>query len=185
VIAGVAKGTRLGPVPEGARPVSDRAREGLFSSLGGAVEDARVLDLYAGTGAMGIEALSRGATRATFVDRSRRAAAAIKENLRRTRLEPFGTVVAADVAEFLRRDARSGDPYDLVVCDPPYEMGLPEIDGVLADLASGWLPETPWTVVLTRGRRSSMPVIPLHWVVARQLAYGDTIVAMFREVRWA
>jgi 16S rRNA (guanine966-N2)-methyltransferase len=70
VIAGSAKGMRLGPVPPGVRPVSDRAREGLFSSLALEVPDARVLDLYAGTGAMGIEALSRGAEHAGFVDRA-------------------------------------------------------------------------------------------------------------------
>ena len=70
VVAGAARGRRLAPVPEGTRPVSDRAREGLFSSLGDAVVGAGVLDLFAGTGALGIEALSRGAAGATFVDRA-------------------------------------------------------------------------------------------------------------------
>ena len=86
VIAGSAKGTRLAPVPAGTRPVSDRAREGVFSSLGRSVERARVLDLFAGTGAMGIEALSRGAAEATFVDSSARAITTIHDNLGRTRL---------------------------------------------------------------------------------------------------
>ena len=87
VIAGAAKGVRLGTVPAGTRPVSDRAREGLFASLHERVRGARCLDLFAGTGALGIEALSRGAASAAFVERDRRAAAAVRDNLARTRLE--------------------------------------------------------------------------------------------------
>ena len=103
VIAGTAKGTRLGQVPAGVRPVSDRVREGLFSSIGPRIEEARVLDLYAGTGAVGIEALSRGAAHATFVDHAPPAVAAVRENLRRTGLEDRGAVVRSDVLRFLRR----------------------------------------------------------------------------------
>jgi len=80
VIAGTAKGVRLGPVPRGVRPVTDRAREGVFSSLGTGVPGARVLDLYAGTGAMAIEALSRGAEHATLVERDRAAVGAIRDS---------------------------------------------------------------------------------------------------------
>ncbi|HXF37509.1 MAG TPA: RsmD family RNA methyltransferase, partial [Actinomycetota bacterium] len=103
VIAGTAKGTHLASVPPGVRPVSDRAREGLFSSLGGAVAGAFVLDLYAGTGAVGIEALSRGAAGVVFVERAPAAVATIRENLRRTGLEALGEVVRADVPRFLHR----------------------------------------------------------------------------------
>ena len=81
IIAGTARGVRLGRVPHGVRPVSDRAREGLFSSLGDRVPGAEVLDLYSGTGALGIEALSRGAERATFVESDRASAAAVRANL--------------------------------------------------------------------------------------------------------
>jgi len=185
VIAGVAKGARLGPVPRGTRPVSDRVREGLFSSLGEAVVGARVLDLYAGTGALGIEALSRGAARATFVERSGPAAAAVRGNLERTHLADRGDPETVEVSTFLRRTDKSAGPFDLVLCDPPYELGSTELEVVLQELSTGWLPEGPWTVVLTRGRRSSTPVIPLHWVVARRLGYGDSLVVLFREVRWA
>src|SRR5687768_6998077 len=100
VIAGSAKGRQLVRVPAGARPVSDKAREGLFSSLGGRVEGARVLDLCAGTGARGIEALSRGAEEAVFVDRSAPAGAAIRANLDRTGLTDSGEVTRAEVARF-------------------------------------------------------------------------------------
>lgn len=184
VIAGSAKGARLSSVPAGVRPLSDRAREGLFASLGTAVDGAKVLDLYAGTGAMGIEALSRGASNATFVERSRPAIAALERNLEKTHLASRAGVVASETSAFLRRGS-SEAPFDLVLLDPPYDLGSPELDEVLALLASGWLAQEPWTVVLTRGKKSSTPVIPLHWVVSRQLGYGDSLVILFREVRWA
>jgi 16S rRNA (guanine966-N2)-methyltransferase len=181
IIAGSAKGIRLAPVPAGVRPMSDRAREGLFSSLGpGAVEGARVLDLYAGTGASGIEALSRGAAAAVFVDRAPSAVAVVKRNLAATRLGPRAEVHPAGVARFLSRNDRPGAPFDLVICDPPYDIGPADLDDVLRELARGWLPETAWTVALTRGRKSSMPVIPLHWAVAKRLRYGDSLVVVFR-----
>ncbi len=184
VIAGSAKGMKLGPVPVGVRPVSDRAREGLFSSLTPEVPGARVLDLYAGTGAMGIEALSRGAAEAEFVERGAEAAAMIHANLDRTRLSDRATVHLSDVQRFLAgpRPERS---FDLVLADPPYELGSPDLDSMLQDLSAGWLAGDGWTVVLTRGVKSSTPVIPVHWAVARQLRYGDSLVTLYREVRWA
>ena len=179
IVAGSAKGVRLGPVPPSVRPISDRAREGLFSSLGpGALEGLRVLDLFAGTGAAGIEALSRGADRAVFVDRAPAAVAAIRHNLTATKLEPRGHVVPSAAERFLCSADRPGAPYDLVICDPPYDLGPPELDEVLRDL-DGWLAEGS-TVVLTRGHKSSTGVIPLHWATARQLRYGDSLVFVFR-----
>src|SRR5207344_1587714 len=138
VIAGSAKGMRLGPVPPGVRPVSDRAREGLFSSLALEVPDARVLDLYAGTGAMGIEALSRGATHAVFVDRAYEASAAVHDNLDRTRLADRATVVTQDVAAFLAGAPPLGGPFDLVTLDPPYDIDAADLAAVLARLGPGW-----------------------------------------------
>ena len=181
IIAGTARGTRLGPVPSGTRPVSDRAREGMFSSLGGTVVGARVLDLYAGTGALGLEARSRGAVAATFVDRDRAAAAAIRDNLARTGLEP-AEVVTAEVERFLGRASDPASPADLVFLDPPYGLEGPALDRVLAQLGNRVLSTAGWTVVLTRGERSSTPVIPLHWSLARRLRYGDSLVFLYREV---
>lgn len=184
VIAGSAKGTRLGPVPAGVRPVSDRAREGLFSSLAPEVPRARVLDLFAGSGALGIEALSRGAEHTVFVESSPAAVAAIHANLGRTRLAERATVVLADVAAHLAV-ARPAAPFDLVLADPPYALEGPALDSVLRDLDSGWLAGDRWTVALTRDRKSSTPVVPVHWAVARRLRYGDSLVILYREVRWA
>lgn len=182
VIAGSARGVRLAPVPRGVRPVSDMAREGLFSSIADGVPGASVLDLYAGTGALGIEALSRGAERAVLVEASRPALRTIGANLKRTGLADRAVVVASDVPTFLRRNDKLGAPFDLVTADPPYETAGPEVDGVLAGLASGWLAERGWIVALTRRIGSSTPVIPVDWRAARRLEYGDTLVLVYREV---
>lgn len=176
VIAGSARGTRLVRPPAGVRPVADRAREGLFSSLGDRVRDARVADLFAGTGALGIEALSRGAEGAVFVDRNPQAVAVVRENLARTRLGERASVVRSDVRRFLERPA--GDGFDLVFLDPPYDAGVGD---VLALLSEESLLRGGATVVLTRGRRSSNDVIPVHWLVARRLSYGDSVVTLFRS----
>jgi len=181
VIAGSARGTRLGRVPTGVRPVSDRAREGLFSSLGGRVEGARVLDLYAGTGALGIEALSRGAEKALFVDTSPAAVAAVRDNLARTGLGDRAAVQRSDVRRFLERGPADTGSFDIVFLDPPYETGGSELDPVLALLVEKPLLKEGFTVVLSRGSRSSKDVIPLHWAVARRLSYGDSAVMLFRS----
>jgi 16S rRNA (guanine966-N2)-methyltransferase len=176
VIAGVAKGRQLARVPPGVRPVSDKVREGLFSSLGERVEGARVADLYAGTGALGIEALSRGAREARFVERDPRAIPAIRENLERTGLAPKGVVVRSEVRRYLRRLVEDG--FDLVFLDPPYDDG---VDDVLALLGEEPLLRPGFTVALSRGERSSNDVIPLHWTVAKRLSYGDSVITLFRS----
>ncbi len=180
VIAGTAKGTRLGRAPAGVRPVSDRVREGLFSSIGPWIDGSRVLDLYAGTGAVGIEALSRGAEHATFVDSSPSAVAAVRDNLRRTGFEGRGSIRRSNVRTFLDRP-EDGPGFDLVFLDPPYEAGPPELDPVLAALDLSSLLREGFTVVLSRGSRSSNGVIPLHWEAARRLSYGDSVVTLFRS----
>jgi 16S rRNA (guanine966-N2)-methyltransferase len=181
VIAGSARGTRLGRVPAGVRPVSDRVREGLFSSLGDRLEGARVLDLYAGTGALGIEALSRGAEEAVFVDRSPDAVTAVRDNLARTGFGNRAAVRRKDVGRFLEREAAGPEGFDLVFLDPPYESGGSELDPVLELLDVKPLLREGFTVVLSRGSRSSNDVIPIHWAVARRLSYGDSVVMLFRS----
>lgn len=184
VIAGSARGTRLAPVPPGVRPVSDRAREGLFSSLGAAPVGSRVLDLYAGTGALGIEALSRGASLAAFVDRDARAVRTIRENLRRTGLEARARVHRADARAYLRHPSER--PFDLAFLDPPYGAPDAEVGAVLLALEPHLSPGA--LVVLTRPKRGSTPVVPLHFELRRRLAYGDSLVFLYRctgEGPWA
>jgi 16S rRNA (guanine966-N2)-methyltransferase len=185
VIAGSAKGVRLTRVPAGTRPLSDMAREGLFASLAGLVEGARCLDLYAGTGATGIEALSRGAAEATFVDRSAGAVAAVRENLRLTGFEDTSTVIRTSVAGWLSRSAAPQGVFDLVFCDPPYDLDGTAVGAVLASLETGWLAPEGWTVVVTRGHKSSPVEVPVHWAVRRRLRYGDSLLTQYREERWA
>ncbi len=118
VIAGVAKGRRLVIARGGGtRSATDRVRETLFAILTPRLQDARVLDLFAGAGTLGIEALSRGAATATFVERSPEAVAALRRNLRATKLEDRAEVIASGVHSYL---GRVGETFDLVFCDPPF-----------------------------------------------------------------
>jgi 16S rRNA (guanine966-N2)-methyltransferase len=176
VIAGTAKGVRLGRVPAGTRPLSDRAREGLFSSLGPEVEGAACADLYAGTGAIGIEALSRGAARCLFVDSSSAAVRRIRSNLDRTGLSDRGTVIRGDVARALPRD----DPVDLVFLDPPYRLPAGQLRDVMEVVATA---APKGTIVLTRPARDPTDVIPVHWETVKVLTYGDTRILICREAR--
>ncbi|HLB39133.1 MAG TPA: 16S rRNA (guanine(966)-N(2))-methyltransferase RsmD [Actinomycetota bacterium] len=183
MIAGSAKGARLAAVPPGTRPMSDMAREGLFASLGSDVRGTRCLDLFAGTGAVGIEALSRGATEVVFVERSARAVAAIRDNLARVRMD--AVVVKADVERFLRGHLVAQGVFDIAFLDPPYETPPAALEGLLSELAAGWLAPEGWTVMLTRGHKGPLPALPVHWAVRRQLRYGDSLLTLYREERWA
>lgn len=123
IITGTAKGCRL-KVPKGmdTRPTADRIKESLFNILGGKVRDRRVLDLFAGTGNLGLEALSRGAACGLFVDRATEPL--IRENILHTRLSESAEVLRGDVFSIMGRLARERKSFDLVFCDPPYRKGL-------------------------------------------------------------
>jgi 16S rRNA (guanine(966)-N(2))-methyltransferase RsmD len=162
VIAGEARGVPLvAPRDRGTRPITDRVKETLFGILGERVVDARVLDLYAGSGAVGIEALSRGATDATFVEKARLALVSLRTNLARTKLAERATIEAATVERFLS-DATPG-PWDLVFCDPPYEERaiVAPLRAVVPHLAPGaivvvkhfWRAEVPEVAGLARRRQ--------------------------------
>lgn len=130
VIAGTAGGVRLAPVPKGVRPTGDRVREAVFNSLGQFFDGGLVLDLYAGTGALGIEALSRGCDRAVFVERDRAAREAISENLRRAGFLDRAEVLAGDVGRVVERLADREERYDLIFADPPYRIAASEVGGI-------------------------------------------------------
>jgi 16S rRNA (guanine966-N2)-methyltransferase len=171
VVAGELRGRRLeSPPGRATRPTSDRAREALFSILG-PVAGARVLDLYAGSGALAIEALSRGAAHADLVERDPRAAAAIRRNL-----DALGIAVAAvhrrDVLAFLRA---GGGPYDLVFADPPYSCA-PRLAGPLSRALPAVLSEK--AVIVTESDKR-LP-LELELPLVDERAYGDTRIALHR-----
>ncbi|MFP4346319.1 MAG: 16S rRNA (guanine(966)-N(2))-methyltransferase RsmD [Anaerolineales bacterium] len=145
VIAGKAKGRRLYSVPgPGTRPVTDRAKTALFSILGTYIIDATFLDLFAGTGQVGIEALSRGAKKAVFVELEGIALRTIRKNLEITGLDEGGEIVRADVFRYLSRNPR---PFDFVYVAPPQYRGLWKQALGLIDMETGWLEEDGWVVV--------------------------------------
>lgn len=147
-------------------------RESLFARTGD-LEDAAVLDLYAGTGALGIEALSRGAAHVVFVERAAAAVAVLRGNLARLELEGRSRVLRSDARAALRRLAREGRRFDLVLADPPYEA--PGVAEVLGMLASGNLLPAGGTLVVERSRRHPVAALPgLGQVASRR--YGDTVV---------
>ncbi len=129
IITGAAKGRRLKRPVEGTRPFTDRNREALFSSLGDVVVDSAALDLFAGSGALGLEALSRGASSVTFVERNPPAVVVLRENVGVVGLG--GNVVSGDVFDFL---AGCRDSFDMVFVDPPYELPLASVQEVLEQL---------------------------------------------------
>ena len=175
VIAGAAGGRRLA-VPPGTstRPTSDRAREGLFASVLselGSLDGKRVLDLYAGSGAVGLEALSRGAAHVLLVESDARAAAVIKANIAAVGMG--GATVVTDRAErLLARPPSAADRYDLVFADPPYAVTPAAVSRVLTLLAAGWLAADA-LIVVERATRSGPLEWPPGYVPAKSRRYGE------------
>ena len=181
VIAGRAGGIRLDVPKRQVRPTMDRVKAAIFSSLGEAVIGARVLDLFAGTGALGIEALSRGAASARFIDEDREAVAAIERNLAKTKFA--GRVVKREVFDFLRRPV-SRDCFDIIFADPPYEKTTGGEAYTALLLASNELPamiRTSGTFVLEKHPSEKIPESAL-WRVIRAKKYGATEVLFLKRV---
>ena len=167
VVAGEARGIRLAtPAGAAVRPTGDRVREATFNALGSmnAIAEANFVDLFAGSGAMGIEALSRGARHATFVDASRQSVELISENLTLTRLEPRSTVINRDVITWL--GAVDSTEFDVAIADPPYEF-----DGWLDLTASLEVP----VLVIESDREV---VLADRYELRRERRYGSTVVSI-------
>ena len=173
VVAGTARGRRLeAPGGRETRPTSDRVREAVFNALGslGVVEDAEVLDLFAGTGALGIEALSRGARRCTFVERDRAARALVGRNLTGTGVADQAVVTGDSAERFVAQAGADGRSFDLALLDPPYAY-------------EGWaalLDALPASVVVIESDREVEP--GPRWQVVRCKRYGTTLVAVARAL---
>jgi 16S rRNA (guanine966-N2)-methyltransferase len=180
VIAGSAKGIRLAAPGEGTRPLTDRVKQTLFGILEPDLDGAHVLDLFAGSGAAGIEALSRGAAAATFVERDPKAAGVIEANLRRTDLTGAATVVRATAERFLARPA--GGPFDLVFLDPPYD----DRAALLAALERLGASDAPLTedarVVAKHFWRDAPPATAGLLASERERRFGETALTFYRRV---
>jgi 16S rRNA (guanine966-N2)-methyltransferase len=181
VISGVAKGIRLAQVPgEGTRPISDRVKESLFNILGEWIVGARVLDLFAGTGSVGIEALSRGAGEVLFVDKAAKAVRTVRDNLKRTRLGgPQAQVVKADAFQVL--DAAPDAPFDLIYVAPPQYHGLwaralRAIDGQPAWLAQDGL------VVVQIFPKEYEPLELETLAPVDERRYGSTLLVFYEKM---
>jgi len=176
IIAGKAKGRSLKVPREVSRPTTDRVRESVFGLLSEVLEGARVLDLFAGSGALGLEALSRGAVSCTFVEQHRGAARVIEDNLKKTGLEG-GKVVTREVAAYLKGERQS---YDLVFADPPYPDGLKDLAGDLVALDgwSQWLSKDGYLIV----ERESVGEIPPAYglELVREKNYGRSRILIYR-----
>ncbi|MGW5971501.1 16S rRNA (guanine(966)-N(2))-methyltransferase RsmD [Streptomyces sp. NPDC055186] len=177
VIAGRAGGRRLGVPPgNGTRPTSDRAREGLFSTwqalLGGPLEGERVLDLYAGSGAVGLEALSRGAGHALLVEADARAVRTVRENIRALGL-PGADIRPGKAEQVVRTPPPATGPYDLVFLDPPYSVSDDDLREILLTLRSGgWLAEEA-VVTVERSTRGGEFGWPPGFDAIRARRYGE------------
>jgi 16S rRNA (guanine966-N2)-methyltransferase len=177
IIAGEAGGRRLTVPPgEAVRPTSDRVKESLFSALGpGRLVGARVLDLYAGSGALGLEALSRGAVEALFVDRDPAAARAIRANIETLGFDDRAALRQTVVTALLS-GPRPVEPFHLVLLDPPYDTRSADVEAVLRQLVEGeWLTADA-TLVVERAADSTPLNWPAGWGSTWERCYGDTLV---------
>ena len=176
VIAGRCKGRRLKPPSwDGLRPTSDKLRETLFNVLSPRIAGSRVLDGYAGTGAIGIEAISRGAAHVTFVEADRRAAALVRENLQACAITAGYTIEQNDVGAALSRMPVE-EPFDLIVLDPPYDAI--EISKVLD--AAGRVLGTDGVIVLERATRRE-PEVPASLARVRDIRSGDSTLTLLKR----
>jgi pantetheine-phosphate adenylyltransferase/16S rRNA (guanine(966)-N(2))-methyltransferase RsmD len=176
VIAGTARGIRLAPVPNGVRPTSDRVRESVFNALGQFFDGGDVLDLYAGTGALGIEALSRGCERTVFVERDGQLVAVIRENLRRTGFVDQAEVIRGEVGRALDRMVTQGRLFNLIFADPPYRIAATEVGGIMSRLGALLAPGA--RVVIESGEASAGGAGGKKGVTRR---YGGTFVTILER----
>ena len=177
VVAGTARGTVL-KTPEGmlTRPTADRVKEAVFSILPFDVEDAVVLDLFGGTGQLGIEALSRGAKRAVFVDHQQKACELIRENLRRTKFSQQASVVRGDYLEYLKR---TKEQFDIILLDPPYaEIFLENALNCIAEID---ILRDNGIIVTERPLEKALEIQLPGYSRSRDYKYGKTLITLYRR----
>lgn len=176
IITGLAKGTRL-KAPKGmdTRPTADRVKESMFNILGDIVVDAKVLDLFGGTGNLGLEALSRGAAKAIFIDQNQNSINAIKENINLCKLQGQALVYKMDSFVALGRLAREHYKFNLIFCDPPYNKGL--VEKTLTKLEENEILEDEAIIVVEHSKHELITSDFSNYEVRRSEKYGETIVS--------
>lgn len=178
VIAGTLKGRRLkAPTWDGLRPTSDKLRETLFNVLAPRIDGARVLDLFAGTGALGLEAFSRGASDVTLVERDRRAQQLIADNLAHCGVASGCVIIRASVDRALDELRRASRRFDIVLLDPPYDNSSEDVVAALS-AAAGVL-AADGVVVLEHARRRPPPTAAETLTLGRQIVSGDSALAFY------
>lgn len=180
IITGACKGRRLKIPPNWpGRPTADRVKEALFNILAPVLAGSKFLDLFAGSGNVGIEALSRGAEAAFFVEKDRRAVKTIFENLAALSLSAEARVLPQDVFAAIKRLAKKGERFDLIFLDPPYERRLEQ--PVLEQIARHGLLKPGGIIIVESSKREVLPSRIHNLVLERQEKYGDTMLTFFRE----
>ncbi|MCX8130024.1 MAG: 16S rRNA (guanine(966)-N(2))-methyltransferase RsmD [Clostridia bacterium] len=178
VISGTAKGHKLKTLKgDNTRPTSDRVKESLFNIIAEYVYDAEVLDLFAGTGNLGIEALSRGAKFAFFVDKSNECLSIIKENLNHTKLSDKSSVLVGEVGSVIKKLADNNKKFDIIFLDPPYNRNL--VEETLNFVVNSGIIKDNTIIVAERDKDDAVPehIGPLK--LARNQKYGDTILSFY------
>jgi 16S rRNA (guanine966-N2)-methyltransferase len=176
IISGTSKGKRLAtPKGRALRPTSDRVKESIFNILGGGVVGKVVLDLFAGTGNLGIEALSRGAKRVIFVERGKEATRLISGNLSRCGMVMVSEIIPKDVIRAIGVLHQRGETFDLIFMDPPYEKGL--IEKTLWKLQSHRIYHDDSILIIEHDRREPLPLELDGWNLMRQKKIGDTLIS--------
>ena len=178
VITGTARGRKLKePVGMDTRPTTDRVKEGIFSSIQFEIEGRRVLDLFGGTGQMGIEALSRGAAHCTFVDLRKEAAGTIRENLDLTGFNDRAKVIQGDALAFL---SRCREPFDLIFLDPPYGSGL--LEKSMEQITAIDIVTENGIIVCENGSNAGWPAVSLPYRLQKEYRYGKIKTALYRRM---
>jgi len=180
VISGEAKGHKL-KTPKGnsTRPTSDKVKGSIFNIIAPIISDKEVLDLFAGTGSLGIEALSRGARRAVFVDKSRECHQIIKENLSHTKFTERAEIHVMDVCSALNMLSQKDNKFDIIFLDPPYGKGL--VDETLACIADTNVLKQDTLIIAEHDVKDVVPECVGALKNFRQQKYGDTIISFYRQ----